>query len=413
VHLHAVGVSPSDEFGRDERAVGELGRDLQSLGSRGWVDSLDRGLDEARHIERAGALGWPVGCACDRNLQVIHEGVVGCGQQRSSVIFRHLDLPHGLRDQRLTPFLEFEVEERSRERGERLLEGWDANALAAQGKCAPPVEREVVRCIESSQLGSRVIADPSDPVGRALDVFVVAQHRNAVARQVDVALQDVRALRECQLERRERVLGRFARGAAMSEHERPGLGAGVLEVGVRHGAYGTMRRPMAVLTHHAILKEIDSGRLKIEPFERNQVGAASIDLTLADEIRILEPGGHPIDVVEEADHRELTRVQPLDEPYLLEPGATIHGITRERVTLPGNLCGFLEGRSRFARLGLMIHVTSAMVQPGVSNRQVLEMSNVSGHPLRIFPGVRICQLVLMRTEGEAVYRGRFSDQETV
>ena len=174
-----------------------------------------------------------------------------------------------------------------------------------------------------------------------------------------------------------------------------------------------MRRPMAVLTHPAILSELNAGRLVIDPFELDQVGAASIDLTLADEIRILEPGGVPIDVLEESDHRDLSRVESLDRPFLLEPGVTIHGLTRERVTLPSDLCGFLEGRSRFARLGLMIHVTSAMVQPGVSNHQVLEMSNVSGHPLRIFAGVRICQLVLMRTEGEATYRGRFAHQESV
>jgi len=96
---------------------------------------------------------------------------------------------------------------------------------------------------------------------------------------------------------------------------------------------------------------------------------------------------------------------------VLETGCTIHGITRERISLPPDLCGFLEGRSRFARLGLMVHVTSAFVQPGVSNRQVLEMSNVAGQPLRIHPGVRLCQLVLMRTDGTAVYRGRFADQD--
>jgi deoxycytidine triphosphate deaminase len=59
----------------------------------------------------------------------------------------------------------------------------------------------------------------------------------------------------------------------------------------------------------------------------------------------------------------------------------------------------------------MIHVTSAFVQPGVDNRQVLEMSNVAGRPLRIHAGVRLCQLVLMRTEGEARYAGRFAKQE--
>jgi dCTP deaminase len=170
---------------------------------------------------------------------------------------------------------------------------------------------------------------------------------------------------------------------------------------------------MAVLTRDAILAEIDAGRVVIDPFTPDQVGAASIDLTLGDEIRIIEPEAGPIDILEESDYRAHTRVRSLREPFVLESGATIHGITRERVCLPPNLCGFLEGRSRYARLGLMVHVTSALVQPGVANRQVLEMGNVSGHPLRIHAGVRICQLVLMRTEGEAVYRGRFESQEHI
>ena len=61
----------------------------------------------------------------------------------------------------------------------------------------------------------------------------------------------------------------------------------------------------------------------------------------------------------------------------------------------------------------MIHVTSAFVQPGVSNRQVLEMSNVSSRSLEVVAGVRICQLVLMRTDGDAVYSGRFQDQREI
>jgi dCTP deaminase len=170
---------------------------------------------------------------------------------------------------------------------------------------------------------------------------------------------------------------------------------------------------MAVLTRDAIFREIDAGRLVVEPFDRSQVGVASIDLTLGDEIRVIERGPDPIEIAESSDYRDYTRVCSLAEPYVLVPGATIHGITCERVTLPPDLCGFLEGRSRFARLGLMIHVTSALVQPGVCNRQVLEMGNISGHPLRIHAGVRICQLVLMRTEGQAVYQGRFVRQETL
>lgn len=170
---------------------------------------------------------------------------------------------------------------------------------------------------------------------------------------------------------------------------------------------------MAILTRDVILRELDEGRLEIDPLERDQVGPASIDLTLGDEIRVIEAGDEPIAIAEETDYRDYTRRLHLDEPFRLDPGVTIHGITREHVTLPDDLCGFLEGRSRYARLGLMIHVTSAFVQPAVSNRQVLEMSNVASHPLAIHPGVRICQLVLMRTEGQARYRGRFWDQSEI
>jgi dCTP deaminase len=167
---------------------------------------------------------------------------------------------------------------------------------------------------------------------------------------------------------------------------------------------------MGVLTREAILAEIAAGRLVIDPYSADQVGPASIDLTLGDEIRIIEARGGAIPITPDVDYRRFTVRRRLDASFLLEPAMTVHGITRERITLPPDLCGFLEGRSRFARLGLMIHVTSAFVQPGVSNHQVLEISNVAGCPLEIHAGTRLCQIVLFRTEGEAVYRGRFADQ---
>jgi len=174
-----------------------------------------------------------------------------------------------------------------------------------------------------------------------------------------------------------------------------------------------MRPAMAVLTRDVLLRELESGRLVIDPLEPDQIGPASIDLSLGDEIRVMDPGPDPIPIRDDVDYRELTRPLTLRDGYRLAPGETIHGITREVISLPDDLCGFLEGRSRFARLGLMIHVTSAFVQPGVSNRQVLEMSNLAGHPMALAPGARLCQIVLVRTEGEARYRGRFRDQRRV
>jgi len=168
-----------------------------------------------------------------------------------------------------------------------------------------------------------------------------------------------------------------------------------------------------ILTRDVILREMAAGRLGVDPCVPEQIGPASIDLHLGDEIRVMEGGPAVIEVVEETDYRSVTRVRPLDGPYVLRPGETIHAITRERIRLPPDIAGWLEGRSRYARLGLMIHVTSGFVGPGVDGRQVLEMSNVAGRPLAIHAGVRVCQVVLQRCEGEAVYAGRFARQESL
>jgi dCTP deaminase len=101
----------------------------------------------------------------------------------------------------------------------------------------------------------------------------------------------------------------------------------------------------------------------------------------------------------------------VEDSFILMPGETVLGITLERVRLPGSICGWLEGRSRFARMGLVIHMTASFVQPGVNNRQVLEIGNLAPFPLVLKPGVRICQLILEHMEGEASYAGRFKDQD--
>ncbi len=168
---------------------------------------------------------------------------------------------------------------------------------------------------------------------------------------------------------------------------------------------------MCVLTRDEILKEIEAGRLRIEPLEPDQIGPASIDLHLGDELRLHEPDGDgPIHLRPDRDPVLLTRVVALRDHHVLAPGETVLGITREKLCFPPNICGWLEGRSRIARVGLTVHMTSGFVHPGVENHQVLEMSNVSSVPLAIYPGLRICQVVLERTEGQAVYNGRFAQQ---
>jgi len=170
---------------------------------------------------------------------------------------------------------------------------------------------------------------------------------------------------------------------------------------------------MGILTHDAIIAELRSGRLRVEPLSEDQIGAASIDLHLGTQLRLLGAATDgPIPVRDDTDPKRDTQLIELVRPYVLEPGRTALGVTRERLILPPDVCGWLEGRSRIARLGLTVHVTSGFVQPGAANHQVLEMTNVSGVALELHAGVRICQIVLQRCEGSAVYRGQYADQDS-
>ena len=170
---------------------------------------------------------------------------------------------------------------------------------------------------------------------------------------------------------------------------------------------------MTVLTRDEILKEIKKGNIKIKPFKKSQVGPGSVDLHLDNEFRIFKKVHRVVHVNDKTDHKRVTEVVKVKDYLLLVPGETVQGITREMVILPPNLCAWLEGRSRFARLGLLVHISASFIQPGISNKQVLEISNMSQMPLAIYPGTAICQMIFERTEGKARYKGRFARQRTV
>lgn len=167
---------------------------------------------------------------------------------------------------------------------------------------------------------------------------------------------------------------------------------------------------MGMLTRNEILKEMEKGNIKITPFDKSQVGPGSVDLHLGDEFRVFKKVHKLVHVNDNANHVNYSRkVKPKDY-ILLMPSDTILGITKERITLAPNICARLEGRSRFARMGLLVHISASFIQPGIDNRQVLEMSNMSKMPLAIHPGTRICQMIFERTEGSARYKGIFSKQ---
>ncbi len=168
-----------------------------------------------------------------------------------------------------------------------------------------------------------------------------------------------------------------------------------------------------ILTHDAILAEIEKGNIEISPFDAKNLGPASYDLALGSSLRIfvLKPSAYP--VTDDADFNELTKLIELDKSgYTMRPGEAVLGVTAENIKLAPHIAGWLEGRSRFARLGLMVHISSPFMQPGINNREVLEIANLSPTPLTIFPGTKICQFVFEYCQGEATYEGKFKTQKS-
>jgi dCTP deaminase len=167
---------------------------------------------------------------------------------------------------------------------------------------------------------------------------------------------------------------------------------------------------MSLLTHDAIIGEITRGTIMIEPrLDPEQIRQASIDLRLGNVFRIFEKSDQPIAIREATNYQDFTK-EIIAEEITLHPQETVLGVTVEKITLPNNMVGWLEGRSRFARLGLLIHISAGLIQPGVSNKQVLEITNLSPNVMTLFAGEKICQLAFQRTEGSANYEGQFEGQ---
>jgi dCTP deaminase len=164
-----------------------------------------------------------------------------------------------------------------------------------------------------------------------------------------------------------------------------------------------------ILTKQEILKLIKKGKVEIEPFDENAIGPASIDLTLSHEIRIFSVR-HKL-VQEDIDYKKITRLIDISKGYVLKPGELVLGITKEKVSLPENICAWINSRSSFARIGLMSHITAPFIAPGVSNKQVLEIYNAGHNKIKLIPGTKICQLVLQQCKGKAKYQGIFKNQE--
>ncbi len=148
-----------------------------------------------------------------------------------------------------------------------------------------------------------------------------------------------------------------------------------------------------LLSNTDIREYLKKGRIKIRPFSEDQIGQASVDLTLGKKFWFFKKKylGKKVDL-SKTDFK--TANQPLTaDSVCLAPNEMCLGITKEKITLAPDLMGRLEGRSRYARMGLGVHITSAVVQPGSDNHQVLEIVNNAPFTSVLHAGMRISQIV--------------------
>jgi len=148
-----------------------------------------------------------------------------------------------------------------------------------------------------------------------------------------------------------------------------------------------------LLSNTDIRECLKKGKIKIKPLMEGQIGSASVDLTLGNRFWFFKDKyvGGMVDL-SKTDFKEATYAVTADTVALAK-GEMCLGITREKITLPSDIMGRLEGRSRYARMGLGVHITSALVQPGSDNRQVLEIVNNAPFTAMLHSGMRISQIV--------------------
>ncbi|CAL4318727.1 dCTP deaminase [Buchnera aphidicola (Periphyllus testudinaceus)] len=88
-----------------------------------------------------------------------------------------------------------------------------------------------------------------------------------------------------------------------------------------------------------------------------------------------------------------------EKSFILKPKDFILSMTLEKISIPNNLVGWLDGRSSLARLGLMIHMTSHRIDPGWNGNIVLEIFNAGKSILALSPGMAIAALSFEKLSG--------------
>lgn len=161
-----------------------------------------------------------------------------------------------------------------------------------------------------------------------------------------------------------------------------------------------------VLSDRDIKKALAAGRITISPRPdlRIQLGSCSIDLRLGRRFRVFNYS--KLAYIDPKNPKlasdMMTEIVVQDkEPFILQPGDFVLATTIESFTLPDNLLARLEGRSSLGRLGIVVHSTASVFEPGWDGVVVMELGNLGRMPVALYPGMRVCALTFEELSSNA------------
>ena len=161
-----------------------------------------------------------------------------------------------------------------------------------------------------------------------------------------------------------------------------------------------------ILSDADIRRRLTDGELVVEPLDdpELQIQPASIDLRLGREFLEFQRTNisciHPDSEQEVDEYVDETHVEA-GEDFVLHPGDFVLGTTKERVEIPPDLLGTVQGRSSLGRLAVVIHATAGIVDPGYKGQITLELSNLGTAPVSLNPDMRISQLIFTELKSRA------------
>ena len=146
----------------------------------------------------------------------------------------------------------------------------------------------------------------------------------------------------------------------------------------------------------------------IDPLDESLIQPSSIDVRISHLFRVFRNHTRGVIDVKE-DMNDLTELIEIpvdqhgvgDDPFMLHPGEFVLGSTLERVAVPDDLVGRVEGKSSLGRLGLLIHSTAGFIDAGFDGHITLELANVASLPITLYPGMKIGQVSFMQMTSAA------------